>query len=227
MTSQQSTIVEFPCDALIFDLDGVLIDTIPVIIRQWRRWAISRGLDPDDVLRQSHGRRTAETIRVVAPHLDSEAEAIALDDAQIDDAEGPLKVEGAGRLIGSIPANAWAVATSGPRRMADSRLAFTGLPLPPVLITGEDVTIGKPDPEPFLRAAAGLGVAPERCVVIEDAPAGIQAARNGRMHVIAVASSHTLAELAHADVIAACLADIEVIPGQPGAGRCLVRVKSV
>lgn len=226
--SHNGKVIEIPCDALLFDLDGVLVDSSRTIEHHWRMWAARRQIDLDEVLRNAHGRRTVETIRIVAPHLDAEAEAAALDAAETVDTSQLAMIDGAPRLLGSIPSSAWAVATSGPRQMAITRLSFAGLPIPKVLISGQDVKNGKPDPEPFLAAAAGLGIAPSKCVVIEDAPAGIQAARSAGMRVIAVASTHPAEDLSQADVITRRLADIEMVARQGVMGsRCRVWVKTI
>jgi sugar-phosphatase len=185
----------FDCSAVVFDLDGVLVDSAAHVEQQWRRWASARGLRPEPFLRVCHGRRALETIRMAAPHLDAEAEVRAflpLEEA-VSEAIGPLP--GAQRLLTTLPIGTWAVATSGIRPVATSRLRRAGLPMPPVLVCAEDVTRGKPSPDAFLLAARSLGVAPEQCLVVEDAPAGIQAARAAEMGVIALTTTHRADQL--------------------------------
>jgi len=182
----------FECSAIVFDLDGVLVDSTAFVEQQWRRWASARGLRAEPFLRVCHGRRALETIRLAAPHLDAEAEIAAFGPGDEDSAEagaiGPLA--GAARLLASLPLSSWGVATSGPRAAAASRLRRAGLPVPRVLVCAEDVVRGKPSPDAYLKAARDLEVAPPDCLVLEDAPSGIQAARAAGMPVIAVTTTH-------------------------------------
>jgi sugar-phosphatase len=199
----------FECRAILFDLDGVLVDSTRYVEQQWRRWASAKGLQPEPFLRVCHGRRALETIRLAAPHLDAEAEVAAFqpDDGTEGTAIGP--VEGAAHILELLPAGSWAVATSGPRRDAIERLRRAGLPAPDVLVCAEDVLRGKPNPDVYLKAAAGLGVAPADCLVIEDAPAGVEAARAAGMKVVALTTTHRLEEL-RADACTASLAGVHV-----------------
>ncbi len=153
---------------------------------------------------------TSETMQLVAPHLDIEAETARMDASEEMETDGLVKIDGAAELVHSLPQGSWAVATSGTQAMARTRLGYAGVPIPAVFITIEDVERGKPEPEPYLLAAERLGVAPGQCVVIEDAPAGIKAAHAAGMRVIAVATTHATEELEEADVVAAQLTDIEV-----------------
>ena len=186
----------FECSAILFDLDGVLVDSVAWIERQWRRWAERRGLDPAPFLRICHGRRAVETIHLAAPELDAEAEVARFDPA--DELAGePLRpVAGAERVLGALPPGTWAVATSGPRASAVARLRHAGLPIPDVLICAEDVECGKPSPDVYLRAAEGLGVEPARCLVFEDAPAGLEAAAAAGITALGITTTHPAAELA-------------------------------
>jgi sugar-phosphatase len=183
----------FDCSAIIFDLDGVLVDSTAVVEKQWRRWATARGLRAEPFLRVCHGRRALETIRLAAPDLDAEAEIRAF--VPQDDDESAAPCRGADRLLRMLPAGSWGVATSGPRVLATSRLRKAGLPVPEVLVCAEDVPLGKPSPDPYLAAAAALGVAPGACLVIEDAPPGIEGARAAGMAVIGITTTHSSAQL--------------------------------
>ena len=215
----------FICDAVIFDLDGVLVDSTPAVERHWRQWAVEHQLDGDAILRVAHGRRTLETIRAIAPHLATTEEAMRLETRAANDADGVQRIDGAAQLLGSVPADAWAIATSGTTYTATNRLHQADLGMPAVLVTAEDVTHGKPHPEAYLRAAARLGVDPARCVVIEDAPAGIEAAHAAGMRVVAVPTTHHPPALQHADVIAAQLRDIQITQRpDPTQGRLVVVV---
>jgi sugar-phosphatase len=195
----------FESKAVLFDLDGVLVDSTGHVEQQWRRLAMSRGLQPEPFIRVCHGRRALETIRLAAPELDAEAEVAAFrpDDGSDDLSLAP--VEGALRLLQKLPAGTWAVGTSGPRAAATERLHRAGLPVPSVLVCAEDVRHGKPSPDVYLLAAAGLGVPPSECLVIEDAPAGVEAARAAGMKVVALTTTHRVEEL-RAD---ACTASLE------------------
>ena len=204
------------CSALIFDLDGVLVDSEAVVDRHWRRWALRLGLRPEDVLQTAHGRRTVEVVSELAPALDAVEEAARLEAAAGPDAEGLVVYDGAAELLRGLPPGSWAVATSAASATARSRLKAAGLPLPSVLVSADDVRRGKPDPEPFVRAAAELGVPPDRCVVVEDAEAGVEAALRGGMQVVAVTTTHPRERLRHATAIAASVASIRVSSGPDG-----------
>ena len=201
--------MRFECAAVIFDLDGVLVDSAALVEQQWRRWAAARGVRPEPLLRVCHGRRAVETIRLAAPHLDAEAEAALLGGAEEPAGPELRALPGAARLLAQVPAPCWAVATSGTRVAAEARLRRAGLPAPAVMICAEDVAHGKPHPEVYQRAAVALGVPPGECVVIEDAPAGIESARAAGMLPIAVATTHPAAVLP-GDACAASLADIHL-----------------
>ena len=201
----------FECRAILFDLDGVLVDSAAYVEEQWRRWAVGKGLAPEPFLRVCHGRRAVETIRLAAPHLDAEAEVAAFRPDTTGNMLAIEPIEGASRLLEALPAGSWAVATSGPRLDAIARLRRANLPHPRVLICAEDVADGKPSPDVYLKAAASLGVDPADCIVVEDAPAGIQAARAAEMKVIALTTTHSRADLP-ADAWARSLAAIHVEP---------------
>ena len=204
----------FRCLAVLFDLDGVLVDSRAVIERHWARWARGRELDLAGVLALAHGRRTVETIRLVAPHLDADREAADLAAAEGPDTDGLIVMEGARELVAALPPRAWAVVTSGTRPTADTRLRHAGLPPPVVLVTADDVRRGKPDPEGYATAAARLGIGASDCVVVEDAPAGLAAARAAGMRAIGLTSQSPPAELADADVVIRSLRELRVASGR-------------
>lgn len=214
----------FGCGAILFDLDGVLVDSTRVVVRIWSEWAERRGIEAERILEVAHGRRTAETIRLIAPELDAEAETRDLERVEIRDLDGVLEVEGAHELIASLPKDGWSVVTSGPRLLATRRLEHVGLPLPERFVTAEDVTEGKPHPEAYLKGAEIVGVRPEDCVVIEDAPSGIRAGKAAGMTVVAVATTHSGEDLVEADAVAGSLAEIQVVPGAGGGTRFELRV---
>ena len=212
----------FFCVAILFDLDGVLCDSTRQVDREWREWAARKGVDGDAVMAIAHGVRTIEVIRRVAPHLDAEAEAAAIEDHEANDQSGVVVMPGAIELVKTIPAGRWGVVTSGSRLLAQNRLRHCGLPMPEVLVTSDDVTNGKPHPEPYLKGAQRLGVAPAECLVIEDAPAGIQSARAGGMKVIGLASTYGVEKLAEADAVVQKVERIQV--KSEGLGRLRIDV---
>lgn len=214
----------FSCAAILFDLDGVLVDSTRAVDREWREWAARKGVDGDAVMAIAHGVRTIEVIRRVAPHLDAQVEAAAIEDHEAHDQTGVLVMPGALDLVRSIPKGRWGVVTSGSRLLAQNRLRYCELPVPEVLVTSDDVTNGKPDPEPYLKGAQGLGFRPEECLVIEDAPAGIQSARAAGMKVIGMASTYRTAKLADADAVVKAFARLQVVSN--GTGRLVVEAQS-
>src|SRR5262245_57721412 len=165
----------FSAKALLFDMDGVLIDSAPAVERVWRRWALAHNLDPDHVVAQAHGRRSIETIRTVAPHMDAARENVHVEQMEIDDREGVTALPGSVRLLKGLPQSLFAVVTSATRPLAVARLGYAGLALPAHMITANDVLHGKPSPEPYLKGAALLGIAGGDCLVFEDTPAGLAA----------------------------------------------------
>jgi sugar-phosphatase len=200
----------FFCDAVLFDLDGVLVDSTEVVKRTWRQWAARHGLDPDAVIHAAHGRRTIETVRLVAPHLAASDEVAALAASESTETDGVYEVPGARELLQSLPARSWAVVTSGIRPVAELRMRHTHLPTPPVLVTADQVQHGKPHPEGYLTAALRLGVDPTRCIVVEDTPPGIEAAHAARMRVVAVASTYDPPALEGADAVVPALSQLAV-----------------
>jgi mannitol-1-/sugar-/sorbitol-6-phosphatase len=202
--------IVFSCDAVLFDLDGVLVDSAAVVERTWRRWAARHGLDPADVIRTAHGRRTIETVRLLAPHLAADDEVAALAASESTETDGVYEVPGARKLLESLPPHSWAVVTSGIRPVAELRIRHTRLPTPPVLVTADQVRQGKPHPEGFLTAAARLGVDPARCIVVEDAPPGIEAAHAAGMRAVAIASTYDAEALRTAEAVVPALARLRV-----------------
>ncbi|MBD1876857.1 HAD family hydrolase [Nodosilinea sp. FACHB-131] len=216
--------MDFLCQAIIFDVDGVLIDSDPVAERHWRAWADRHGVDYDAIARIHHGRPTAETIRQVAPHVDVAQEAHLKETAEADDTEGLILYAGVKELLAQLPRDRWGVATSGTRRTVSLRFPYLRLPDPSVMVTADDVQRGKPAPDPYLLAAERLGVAPADCLVIEDAPAGVEAAKAAGATVIAVTTTNRAEDLGLADAIAPALAALQISVGPNGL---LVQVDAV
>jgi sugar-phosphatase len=212
----------FTCSAILFDLDGVLVDSTRAVDREWRAWAKRKGVDGDAIMAIAHGVRTVEVIRRVAPHLDAEREASLIESEEAEDKEGVVVMPGAVELVHSIPDGRWGVVTSGSRLLASTRMVYCGLPLPKVLITADDVTQGKPHPEPYLKGAEGLGLDPRECLVIEDAPAGIRSALAAGTKVVGIASTYGVDALGQANALIRKLGQIQV--SLNGAGKLGVEV---
>ena len=198
------------CDAVLFDMDGTLVDSRLLVERTWLRWAREHGIPPDKVLAVAHGRRTLETMRLVAPDLATPEEAARLDAEESEHEGGETAIPGAAALLTSLPPERWAVVTSAGRQIALARITGVGLPAPRVLIGAEDVATGKPDPEGYVRAASQLGVSPGRTVVIEDTPAGAQAGRGAGAVVVGLRTTYP--SVAGCDILVEDLRQIRVAP---------------
>lgn len=183
--------------ALLFDNDGTLVSSLESVQRCWTRWAVEYGLTAEDFGRvELHGRPAAEIAADLLP-ADVVPEAVArIEKLEVEDvADGGVQLlPGTKDFLDALPADRWAVVTSATRRLAEARLDAVGI-LPKTLIAADDITRGKPDPEPYLLAARELGVDPAHCVVFEDAPAGLAAGRAAGMTTVALATTHQAHEL--------------------------------
>ena len=178
--------------AFLFDMDGTLLDSIPSANRAWSAWAARHGVNFEEMRKHMHGMRAVETIRRWGPaHLDVEAEYAALTIAEMEDVDDITAISGAEAFLAALPVDRWALVTSAPRALALRRIEAAGLPMPPLLVTADEVTNGKPAPDCFLMAAEKLGVSPQDCLVWEDAPAGIAAAKAAGMACIVIGATHT------------------------------------
>jgi mannitol-1-/sugar-/sorbitol-6-phosphatase len=206
--------ISIRCSAILFDMDGVLIDSTPAVARVWHGWALEHGFDPETVVRMAHGRPSRTTVRELLPNadIDIDKEDRELERREIEDLDGVVFLPGARELLKSLPPERWTVATSATRALALVRLRAAGLPIPSTLTTSNDVKIGKPDPEPYLKAAAKLGFPPSDCIVVEDAAAGVRAGKAAGARVIAFLTTMSREELeeAGADWIVQNCADIAV-----------------
>jgi sugar-phosphatase len=191
--------LDLRCSALLFDLDGVLVDSRAVVERTWRRWAQRHHLDPEAILRIAHGRRVRDSLRAVFPSLAVDAEVDWLDGAELGDIDGLTIVPGAKEFLASLPRDRWAIVTSCGQALAQLRLGAVGLPTPKVLVVAEDVKNGKPAPDGYELGAHRLGCDPRECLVFEDAPAGLAAGRAAGARVIGLTTTHVAQALVGAE----------------------------
>jgi sugar-phosphatase len=207
-------------EAVIFDLDGTLIDSTPAVIRAWDTWANEYGLPPMD-LRMHHGTPSASVVRAVLPEHLHEAGMRRITEIEIADLHDVVVLPGAVEALASLANAKTAIATSCTVPLAEARIAASQLVLPSVLVTADDVTHGKPHPEPFLEAARQLGADPRRCLVVEDAPQGLEAARAAGCFTLAVVTT-TPRDALDADAIVTDLSKVRFEVDEDG-----VRVRLV
>jgi len=205
--------IDIYCKALLFDLDGVLIDSTPAVARVWRRWALEHGFNPDEVVSRAHGRPSLTTVREYLPDADHQTENREVERREIEDLEGVIPLPGALELLASLPEDRWTIVTSCTRPLAEVRIKAAGLPLPKKLITSNDITHGKPHPEPFLKGASVLGYPADQCVVFEDVPAGVRAGKSSGARVIAFTNTvkETALQEAGADWVLKNCADVRLL----------------
>jgi sugar-phosphatase len=207
-------VISLSCKGILFDCDGVLVDSDVSVLRSWRRWAVEFGFDPDDVTPLVHGRRSADTVAQLLPESKRAEGAERIDRIELDDAASVRAIPGAVRLVASMPAGTWAVVTSGTHALATARLHAAGFDVPDVLITADDVARGKPDPEGYLAAATQLDREPGDTIVLEDAQAGIDAAyAAGASAVVGVGRDDLRADLVVRDLTTLRWTDIGVTVG--------------
>ncbi len=201
------------CTAVLFDLDGVLVDSTPAVTRVWERWAREHGFDPVEVVHHAHGRPSIETIREYLPNADHAAENRIVEQGELNDLGGVVALPGALHLLSTLPPDRWTIATSCTRELAEVRIRAAGLPVPQAIITASDITHGKPNPEPYQKAAALLGFSARECAVFEDVSAGIRAGKAAGARVIALRTTVSEKELREsgADFVAGSCADVSVV----------------
>ena len=204
---------EISCAALLFDLDGVLINSTPAVARVWRRWALEHGFNPEEVVARAHGRPSLTTVREYLPSADHEAENRQVERREIEDLDGVVPLPGALDLLAGLPVDRWTIVTSSTRPLAEVRVKAAGLPLPRKMITSSDIQHGKPHPEPYLKGASVLGFSAAECIVLEDVPAGIRAGKSAGARVIAFTTTVQASGLeeARADWILNSCADIQLL----------------
>lgn len=196
---------------VIFDVDATLVDTISVINDIWQTWSNEKSLDFATVYPYIHGRKINETLSYVNPKFNNEDEIYKIKSIAIEKMSYAKPITGAIEFVNKIPNHLWGIATSGPHGIALKSLSASGFNLPNVMICGENVQRGKPNPEPFITAAIALGFVPEQCIAFEDSPAGIISAKDAGCYTIALRTSHTDNELYQADVIINDFNDIDIV----------------
>ena len=201
-------------DAVLFDLDGTLVDSAGSVHRSWRKLADRIGRPWPEVEPHIHGVPVQQVLAVLEPDMPAD-EVAEVSEFMIvtesSDTEGVVAQPGAIQALTLLPPDRVAIVTSGTVRLASARIAAAGLPRPAVVITADDVVLGKPDPAPFLAGARALGFPPQRCLVVEDAPAGVTAARAAGCPVVGVLTTHDVLE---APTVAALdLIDFRVVDG--------------
>jgi len=195
---------------ILFDMDGVLVSSLGSVERSWQKWAEARGVDPALAIKTAHGRRAIETVRLLRPDLNDAEELEWIEDMEVEDNEGLKILHGVKPILEALPEKYWTVVTSATDRLARARMAYGGIPVPARMITADTVAKGKPDPEPYRRGAALLGLAPEECLVIEDSASGAKAGHVAGCKVLATLFSHSRESLAAADWIVRSLEDVRV-----------------
>ena len=212
--------------AMVFDLDGVLVDTMPSIRAAWTRWALARDLAPSEVLASIH-MTGVELVRRFAPDVDPLEEVRRISAGQARSETVLARFEGSLELLEGLPLDAWGIVTSARREPAIRHLTMAGLPIPRVLITAEETPRGKPDPAGYRLAAERLGAAPGDCLALEDSPGGIRAARDAGMISIGVTNTHQASALHEAHALITSLTDLEVgLRSSDGVSRISVRLKT-
>lgn len=203
--------MKITADALLFDMDGTLVSSLESVTRCWTVWAHEYGVTAEDFARFAlHGRTAADIVADLVPGERTAGALRRIEDLEVADAGGVRVLPGTRELLSSLPGGSWAVVTSATRRLAEARLGAAGL-RPSLLIAADDITRGKPDPEPYLLAAKALGADPERCVVFEDAPMGLLSGRSAGMRTVALATTHTRDEVV-ADVVVNDLSAVSALP---------------
>lgn len=202
--------------ALLLDCDGTLVDSADQVETSWRTFADTYALDEGEVMALAHGSPTAEVITRLLGPAGAEVRAQELEAGQLEGAAATRPLPGAADLVAALEGTPWAVVTSGGKAICTARLRAAGLALPPVLVSADDHGPGKPAPDPYLRAAERLGLDARDCVVVEDTPAGVAAARAAGARVVATATTHDVDELAGAEIVVADLDDLEASPTEGG-----------
>ena len=201
-------------DAVLFDMDGTLVDSTPAVERSWATWSVEYGMTRS-ALEAGHGQPASQLVRSLVAADRVDAAMLRIAELELADIHDITILPGALDLLTAMPADRVAIVTSATRALATARIAAAGLTAPAVVVTFDDVSKGKPDPEPFLTGAARLGIDPARCLVVEDAPAGIAAARAAGCATLAVTTTSTRADLP-ADLVVDSLTEVSIVHGPDG-----------
>lgn len=201
---------------ILFDMDGVLISSIGAVVRCWRQWAEHYEIPNAEVYEVPHGMRAIEVVKALRPDIDPEVGLRYIEDLEMDDMADLVVLPGAKALLESLPVERWTIVTSATKRLMLARLKVAGLPIPERIISADMVERGKPDPEPYRRGAELLGLRPEDCLVVEDAPSGVGAGLAAGSRVLGVVGTHSATELARAQWIVESLEDVAVTVGAGG-----------
>lgn len=196
-----SSSLNLNCKAVLFDMDGTLVDSTGVVERAWGLWAARHGIPIETVLAFSHGRPTIATMEHFLPVRDHTRELEEMDRYEETQMEGILAVPGAAQVIHALQSHPWAIVTSAWRTLAEARVLAAGLPLPKVIVPVDEIRNGKPHPEGFLQAAERLGVAPKECLVFEDSRPGIEAGVSAGMQVVALLTTAPAHQMKHRPLI--------------------------
>lgn len=196
--------------AVLFDLDGVLVESREATERVWLDWARMNGIGEDELRSAMHGVRSVEVVSALRPELDAVAESDAIERRQAEDLVGLRAIPGAGEALRALREERVAVVTSATRDLAAARLGAVGIELPDVVVYAGDVSRGKPDPEGYQAAAERLGVDPAEALVVEDSPPGVEAGRAAGAATVAVTSTHAADQLSAAHVV---ISSLEELPG--------------
>lgn len=209
------------CGAILFDMDGTLVDSSAVIERAWKWWSGRHSVDLASIMAVQQGRPNRDVLREFAPHLNIDEEAALFLKFEEEDIADLVAIPGALEAVNAVRGGRWGIVTSANRSLAEIRLQATGFPVPEVFISADLIQHGKPDPECYLLGAAGLGVEPRDCVVFEDARAGVQAGKAAGMTVVGVLTN-VAAEDLQADVHVRDFRSIRIVPD--GQGRFEIQI---
>jgi mannitol-1-/sugar-/sorbitol-6-phosphatase len=201
---------------ILFDMDGVLISSIGAVVRCWRQWAEHYEIPNAEVYEVPHGMRAIEVVKALRPDIDPEEGLRYIEDLEMNDMADLVVLPGAKALLESLPVERWAIVTSATKRLMLARLKVAGLPIPERIISADMVERGKPDPEPYRRGAELLGLKPEECLVVEDAPSGVGAGLAAGCRVLGVVGTHTAEDLERAQWVVGSLEGVKVKVGVDG-----------
>jgi mannitol-1-/sugar-/sorbitol-6-phosphatase len=208
--------VRVKAKGILFDMDGVLVSSIGSVVRCWRQWAEHYEVPNAEIYEVPHGMRAIEIVRALRPDIDAEEGLRYIEDLEMNDVADLVVLPGVKALLESMPAERWAIVTSATRRLLLGRLKTAGLPIPERIISADMVERGKPDPEPYRRGAELLGLKPEECLVVEDAPSGVGAGLAAGSRVLGVVGTHTAEDLLGAQWIVGSLESVKVTVGAEG-----------